>query len=366
MARKSVKQVTHQDVKLVHNLIERCIQLYMTRKEIVTTLQNQAKIGPEFTEPIWQRLEEQNPDFFKAYYTRLALKQQIEEFNKLLEKQKQLMDLEQTKVASLPTSNGFQYHVVTSLPYPNATNIPTISENPACYYVSAQTAEVWNANNMQHGVESRLSNVFNNGGSSFGMVDMSAHGNIPTMPYGQNSNGRSSYSTIGMSVHENIPTMPYRQYSNGESSSSVVDVSARGDIPIMLYSQNSNFGLQQGSNGGMTVSEPAYSISPRIFGANGNVREADPNVGNASATLITGVESNSHSVNEAVSDLPNTSSNRSLSRILSLSNMANLDDLFFDIQNGYSEDPILDFNIDDFDLQDLPEIKEKGLNKCLE
>jgi hypothetical protein len=31
-----------------------------------------------------------------------------------------------------------------------------------------------------------------------------------------------------------------------------------------------------------------------------------------------------------------------------------------DIQNGYSEDAILDFNIDDFDLQDLPEIKEKG------
>jgi hypothetical protein len=29
------------------------------------------------------------------------------------------------------------------------------------------------------------------------------------------------------------------------------------------------------------------------------------------------------------------------------------------IQNNYSEDPILDFNIDDFDLQDLPEIKEK-------
>jgi hypothetical protein len=85
----------------------------------------------------------------------------------------------------------------------------------------------------------------------------------------------------------------------------------------------------------MTVSEPAYSISPRIFGANGNVREADPNVGNASATLITGVESNSHSVNEAVSDLPNTSSNRSLSRILSLSNMANLDDLFFGMSTNF-------------------------------
>jgi hypothetical protein len=66
---------------------------------------------------------------------------------------------------------------------------------------------------MQHGVESRLSNVFNNGGSSFVMVDISAQRNISTMPYGQNSNGRSS------------------------------------------------------------------------FGADGNVREVDPNVGNASATL---------------------------------------------------------------------------------
>jgi hypothetical protein len=31
-----------------------------------------------------------------------------------------------------------------------------------------------------------------------------------------------------------------------------------------------------------------------------------------------------------------------------------------DIQDNYSKDPILDFNIDDFDLQDLPEIEEKG------
>ncbi|WJX34209.1 hypothetical protein P8452_22342 [Trifolium repens] len=65
--------------------------MYMTRKEILTTLQNQAKIGPEFYKPILQRLEEQNPGFFKRYYTKLALNQQIEEFNKLLEKQKQLM-----------------------------------------------------------------------------------------------------------------------------------------------------------------------------------------------------------------------------------------------------------------------------------
>jgi hypothetical protein len=211
----------------------------------------------------------------------------------------------------------------------------TVSDNPACYYVSAQTAEGWNRNNMQHDVGFGLPNVFNNNTSSFGMVDMSAQENIPTVPYGRNSNGRSSFSKVDMSVHENIPTMPYRQYSKGESSSSMVDVSARGDIPITFYSQNSNFDLQQGSNGGMTISEPAYSIPPRMFGVDGNARQAGPNVGNASSMQITGAESNSRLANEAVPNLPNTSSNGSLSRIFSLSNMANLDDLFFGMSSNF-------------------------------
>ncbi|CAJ2671612.1 unnamed protein product [Trifolium pratense] len=130
MARKSVRQVSYQDVEWVQNLVERCIQLYMTPKEVVTTLQNQANIEPEFTKSVLQRLEEQNPEFFKAYYTRLALKQQIEEFNKLLEKQKQLMELEQqTKVASLPTSNGFQYHVASSLPTSSEFHMFAANEN---------------------------------------------------------------------------------------------------------------------------------------------------------------------------------------------------------------------------------------------
>ncbi|GAU17906.1 hypothetical protein TSUD_330320 [Trifolium subterraneum] len=210
---------------------------------------------------------------------------------------------------------------------------------------------------MQHGAESRLSNAYNNGASSFGMVDMSAHGNIPTTPYSHNSNGRSSFGMVDMTVHEDIPTMSYRQNSNGESSHSMVDMSAHGDIPIMPYSQNSNFafGLQQGSNAGMT--EPVYSISPHMLGADGNVSEANPNVGIASATPITGVESNSHPVNEAVPNPPNTSSNGSLSRMLSLSNISDLDYFFSD---DYSEAPFLDFNIDDLDLQTISEIKEKG------
>ena len=48
-------------------------------------MQQQAKIEPGFTSLVWQKLEEQNPDFFRAYYTRLRLKEQILLFNHLLE-----------------------------------------------------------------------------------------------------------------------------------------------------------------------------------------------------------------------------------------------------------------------------------------
>lgn len=71
----------------VQNLIERCLQLYMSQKEVVNTLQSKAKIEPGFTKLVWQKLEDQNPDFFKAYYTRLKLKDQIILFNHLLEQQ---------------------------------------------------------------------------------------------------------------------------------------------------------------------------------------------------------------------------------------------------------------------------------------
>ena len=55
--------------------------------QVVYTLQQQAKVEPGFTQLVWQKLEEQNPDFFQAYYTRLKLKDQIVLFNHLLEQQ---------------------------------------------------------------------------------------------------------------------------------------------------------------------------------------------------------------------------------------------------------------------------------------
>ncbi|KAL5062968.1 hypothetical protein RYX36_024705, partial [Vicia faba] len=83
----------------VQHLIELCLQLYMNKKEVVETLSAKAKVEPVITESVWQRLEEENQEFFKAYYLRLMLKEQITEFNRLLEEQAQLQS---TLVASLP------------------------------------------------------------------------------------------------------------------------------------------------------------------------------------------------------------------------------------------------------------------------
>lgn len=79
--------VSSEDIQLVQNLIERCLQLYMTRDEVVNILNEQATIDPGFTRLVWTKLEEQNPDFFRCYYTRLKLKAQIIMFNHLLEQQ---------------------------------------------------------------------------------------------------------------------------------------------------------------------------------------------------------------------------------------------------------------------------------------
>jgi len=43
------KKVSREDIELVQNLIERCLQLYMNRGEVVRTLSTRARIEPGFT-----------------------------------------------------------------------------------------------------------------------------------------------------------------------------------------------------------------------------------------------------------------------------------------------------------------------------
>lgn len=56
---------------------------------------------------VWQKLEEENSEFFRAYYIRLKLKKQINLFNHLLEHQYNLMKYPvPQQVTFAPTPNG--------------------------------------------------------------------------------------------------------------------------------------------------------------------------------------------------------------------------------------------------------------------
>jgi len=101
------RKVSRQDIELVQNLIERCLQLYMSRDEVVKTLLTRARIDPGFTTLVWQKLEEENAEFFRAYYIRLKLKKQIVVFNHLLEHQYHLTKYNvHSKVPLVPMQNG--------------------------------------------------------------------------------------------------------------------------------------------------------------------------------------------------------------------------------------------------------------------
>lgn len=60
------------------------------QREILEALQAQASIDPAFADVVWQKLEEQNPSFFRAYHIQLRLKEQIIAFNYLVAQQKEM------------------------------------------------------------------------------------------------------------------------------------------------------------------------------------------------------------------------------------------------------------------------------------
>ena len=67
---------------------------------------------------VWQKLEEENADFFRAYYIRLKLKKQILLFNHLLEHQYHLMKYPMPpKVSLAPRQNGIHPMPGTVVPF---------------------------------------------------------------------------------------------------------------------------------------------------------------------------------------------------------------------------------------------------------
>ncbi|XP_049342584.1 uncharacterized protein LOC125806871 isoform X3 [Solanum verrucosum] len=197
MSEGEAKKISRQDIQLVQNLIERCLQLYMNQEEVIRTLLDQAKIEPGFTELVWQKLEEENQEFFRAYHVRLMVKDQIERFNDLLERQVEAMQM-------IPTQ-----------PIPNGSQIRQIPPNSTCQ-ARDHTGPHVKPENVHQTVNANLSQVYTNGVSSL----------QPCMQ-----------SAIDVSAHARR-----------------IDASSN-----MLLAQSSNLGMLQGVRGGMIKSEAGYS-----------------------------------------------------------------------------------------------------------
>ncbi|KAL2507934.1 hypothetical protein Fot_31581 [Forsythia ovata] len=102
----------HEDIARVQKCIEKCLMVYMNKKEAMDTLITQDHQDPDVAEIVWHRLETQNPEFFKAYHLMRLVRQQIVEFNRLLSEQAELM--RRTGLSGM-----------TSVPMSNESNVST-------------------------------------------------------------------------------------------------------------------------------------------------------------------------------------------------------------------------------------------------
>lgn len=215
------RKISCEDIQQVQNLIERCLQLYMNEREVVNTLLNQAKIEPGFTGLVWQKLEEQNPDFFKAYYTRLLVKQQITKFNELLRQQVELMQKMQATNGP-PISNGLHSSPMKHTPIVYHAQQPAIPmqriHNMGCNLVPSNPSLVNGGACLPNTVQSSDDNSI----SSSGRMEISSsvppvlHGHSGISPGnelaiqsgpGFSNNARFSYSGVGNSTDTHVSAM---------------------------------------------------------------------------------------------------------------------------------------------------------------
>jgi len=96
------ERISATEIQGVQNYIEKCLQLYMNQNEVITALHLQANIEPGFTSLVWQKLEQQNPEFFNAYNLRLRVKEQITAFNYLASQQLQALQKSNSSYFQLP------------------------------------------------------------------------------------------------------------------------------------------------------------------------------------------------------------------------------------------------------------------------
>lgn len=218
----------------------------MNQKEVVDTLSNQAKIEPSFTELVWQKLEEENHEFFKAYYLRLMLKNQIMAFNKLLEDQYRLMNKEY--------SSG-----VPSMPLPSGSNSNPLKQNSCFLPESAPISAMPNG-------------VMRSGGSS-GVVN------------GTPSSDQLIYA--GKDIHG--------LHSGMDASTS------------LLSAQNASAVLFGADNGTTIKTESGYSSNADFAFCGNAFLESCQSIGDASGGSFSSSELNGQPLNDSILDIESSS-----------------------------------------------------------
>ncbi|XP_073147489.1 uncharacterized protein [Henckelia pumila] len=94
----------------------------MNKSECKNDLQLHHEIHPDLTETIWNRIEEENGEFFRAYYVRLVCMQQIRKFNILIADQVSRMRVMALSGVTFPYLN---WHQALALIAPAQQNQPS-------------------------------------------------------------------------------------------------------------------------------------------------------------------------------------------------------------------------------------------------
>ncbi|XP_009614420.1 uncharacterized protein [Nicotiana tomentosiformis] len=244
------RKVSCEDIQMVQNRIEQCLRQYMSRKEVVNTLFIQDNIEPRFTELVWQKLEEENQDFFQAYYLKLMVKEQIIEFNRLLAEQVKMTQQVPSAIGSLPMSNG--------------CNISPLHQNSTCH-PAENVGTAAKPNGMHEPIHADRPNAFSNCSSSV----------LPCM--------------------QTVTEIP--------AHSRKIDVP-----PDVFLGQHSNMGMRQTMDGRIIKTEPVYGgNSPFAFGPHSSYLESRAAMGDASVSSFSSVESNTQPLTEPLLDADTTS-----------------------------------------------------------
>eukprot|EP00258_Populus_trichocarpa_P021611 XP_024437630.1 uncharacterized protein LOC7493183 isoform X3 [Populus trichocarpa] len=85
-----VSSERNSSTKEVQDKIESCLHLFMNKEDVVKTLFELDGIDPAVTSLAWNQLEEEKPEIFKDFYTKLILEEPSSTSNQLLEQQNDL------------------------------------------------------------------------------------------------------------------------------------------------------------------------------------------------------------------------------------------------------------------------------------